>query len=249
MNKSVMNDKMQEIYGGIYPALKKNNYSVVSRFVPVIGDEYWKSPKLMLIGRATNGWSLFDVQKCEKETFCSATTKSEVNDKDIFYDFTSWLNDNGVEKKPYDGEHYYNTNRSAFFRTARNFLCELENGKLNAPWFKYCVWTNLFPISPEEGNPNDGLIGTQLCQSIALLKEEIRYFAPNRILFITGSWWFSRFAELFGFNVEKDDTDHYVQAEGKYNGIPWVMTIRPEGKKDGRMLDEIKSAFARLGDK
>lgn len=245
MTKSVMNSQMQEIYGSIYDAVKNKGYGVVSRFVPVVGAKYWESPELMIVGRATNGWSLFNVQNCSKETFCSLT-KTDAKGKDIIYDFTSWLHDDGVEKKPYEDECYYNTNKSAFFRTARNFLREVEYPKLTEPWFKYCVWTNLFPISPETGNPNNQLIETELKDSIALLKEEIQYFAPKRILFVTGSWWFSRFSELFGFDVAEDKKGEYVQAENKYYGIPWVMTVRPEGKKDVEMLNAIKAAFERL---
>lgn len=88
------------------------------------------------------------------------------------------------------------------------------------------------------------LINAQLESSIALLKYEIDHYKPTHILIVTDQWWFDLFKDLFK-NVKQVDRG-YVIGEGVYGNVPCVLTVRPEGKNEETMRDDILAAFKRV---
>ena len=160
----------------------------VCGFLSMEGERYRQAdPKLMVVGRATNGWEpkIFPLKLSsteEKSTFAATAFKHSSETLD-------WVTDLWGNQSPKE----YNTKRSPFWRVIRGVVEKLgianSSGALSDKWASYIVWSNLYKIAPaEEGNPGQALIKVQLDGCKELLCEEIeKSYQPNRLLFLTES--------------------------------------------------------------
>lgn len=197
--------------------------------------------KLMVVGRSVNGWAEMD--EPDSRSFV-ASAAQEIT---AFQGF-SWLGDDGRAKNTYsiDGKtRRYSVNRSAFFRTIRKILKDLKPMTQNYDrWFENFVWNNLFPVSPYKGGNAEGkLQDAQLQVCKKLLLQQIDFYKPTHILFITDwEYWFERFADVFP-EVQKtsDRVKDNVVGCGVYNGIKVVVAIRPDRTRPNKPNED---AFA-----
>ena len=198
------------------------------RCFPMEGSSYAScKTRLMVIGRSVNGWTELEETKGDYLKACA----NELETSGF-----SWLDDEGIGIEPYKNAKgelcYYNTNKSAFWRTIKNILVNLvgiENSE--GRWFENIVWYNICPIAPLSGGNADGRLKmAQISPAKALLKEYIEYYNPTHILFISDwDWWFETIKDVFP-NVHKvgeSKTDNVV-GKGFYNDIPVVVSVRPD---------------------
>lgn len=199
--------------------------------------------RLMVFGRSPNGWA--DLAEKDSKSFSSAASRALTS-----YDGFSWLRNDGQGVDTYFGkdkkERRYNINKSAFFRTIKRITNELKPiSKFQSRWFENIVWSNLYSISPKDsGNAEGALQDVQLKISKKIIIEQIRFFKPTHILFIT-DWddWFKRFSDVFP-EVKKtgDSQINNVVGQGKYNDAKIVVTIRPDRTRPNKPNE---AAFSR----
>lgn len=214
--------KMQSIYGDVYDKLHdaERKYTKLARFFPVEGKKYREGKnRLMLVGRCTRRWWLFDFKDWAKKDYVAKAGESLSNG----LGFGFWINDEGKSKwaeirdrttKKFirftknpdneprvDNEKMYRAKISVpFFSYMQPILKRLI--EITDPWYEHMVWSNLYPVQEEDKITDKDMRELLHKPCVELLKTQIEYFEPTHIIFNTG-WkasgitWFADFAELF----------------------------------------------------
>ena len=217
----------------------------LSHFVAMQGSDYaLQNTRLMVIGRATNGWKRLDCSS--KESFGEAADKAFTN---VGF---NWIikGEKGFE----NGDGYY-LNRSAFWRTIRSICVEMLGEQLKERWFESIVWSNICKIAPpdtgEKGkslNPDNALCKKQISVCREILRKEIETLKPTHILFVTGyDWWFFDKKDVYGVSdLFKEPTfceNKYVNGTARYVSdmlnIPVVVASRPERKNEAEYVSTV----------
>jgi hypothetical protein len=253
-----MNDKMKELYHQLYVDAMKIK---LSNFFPVCGAEYGRAGtiRLMVIGRAVNGWDEFHAG--EEAAFMAAASRS-LDGKGF-----SWLGhknkggvyDDELASEPYlngrGEEVYYDLRTSPYWRTAKEITRRLngwDESGIPTRWYEYIVWSNLYAIAPKDGgNPDDAMQKVQRNTCRELLVEQIREYAPTHILFITGQDWFNTFwnDRTLCQMTEQTDLERYGKypvSRGIYGGSKVVVTMRPEFRTPADIIGGAVAAFEDL---
>ena len=252
--------KMAKLYEELYDLLPQNiEKTELSKFFPIKGSDYKNSsPKIMIVGRCPNGWGGFEKGETAIQFLSSAA------DNIVYNEGFTWIDkDDHISTYVEDGEtKKYNINRSAFWRVIKGIVyktkpwlneykkanCALTKeliehlDNIHTRWFENIVWTNMYPISPlRSGNTSEKLkrILKDVCAD--LLLEQIRFYKPTHIIFITDwDYWFSDFAEKFP-NVKKisEDKNDDIVCVGEIDEIKTIVTRRPEIRNNEKMIKEI----------
>lgn len=257
---SYRGNDMRKYYESLYDVfygngLDCNNDEALSFFVPLVGSKYTTCTdgcgselRLMVIGRAVNGWNKMDVQN--KKEFISA--------------IQTQFNNNSFEEGVYEenGKLCFNPDytltRSAFWRTSRRIWVELS-GKNEVRWVDNIVWSNIYKVSPSiSGNPTPQMCKKQQSICKELLKKEIEFFKPTHILLVTDWNWIADYEENSFLSVFAT----YEKADGKYVAgtawyecydrykIPVVITYRPDKRERGRtetiFVNDVLECFRKL---
>lgn len=229
-----------ENYEKLYRTVKdKFPVEQFSRFFPMVGNSYDDANiKIMLIGRSPNGWTELNEASAEEFAMSAASEMLSFGFK--------WLGNDGKATEPYIDENgikkVYNINKSSFFRCTRNIVKKLIPERASwERWFENIVWTNLYTISPaHRGNAEGKLQDIQLEISKDLLLQQIHFYKPTHILFMTDwDWWFERFKDIFP-GVEKvgDSSVDDVVGKGLFNGSKVVVTVRPDRTRPNKPNEE-----------
>ena len=154
----------------------------------------------------------------------------------------SWVSDHWSTKDRPVSEKY-RTNRSAFWRTTRRVVKELNIADVDTvEWPSHLVWSNLYKVSPATGgNPSDFLCDLQLSGCSDLLRLELQTYQPKRVLFLTGSNWADAF--LKDIMIHKTDGFDYVSGTGIVEGARFVIVSHPQGKCETQWVNEVLEAF------
>ena len=192
--------------------------------VPHIGEKYFKTKELLLIGRAHNGIDLSD----EEAIFVPEKHNSKnVFNHEIDDTSTSWLKDYKIT--------------SCFFRICKKYL--LKKGYDKSDWADNFVWSNIMKISPAKGgNPTDKEWKIQLEGCKKLFKQEIDYFSPKLVLMLTDFNWAYDFIKSLEINPDKTEiTNRHKFIKGKYfyNDSTILVFERPEGKEEEKFVKKI----------
>lgn len=207
--------------------------------------------RLMVVGRAMNGW---------EENFSLCKSAEDVRDKVLSrsFDFRDVIDRESKEvsvgrKLPY---RYI---RSKFWKLVQYTLQEYneannewydENKNLN--WNEKIVWSNLYKISPRyANNPDNALIEASIEANIDIIKAEIEEYKPEKILFVTDTWYLKPFDSKNSFADEfniRGFEGSVVVGEGEYNGAKIVVCKRPDvrgytNEYIHSMAEQIKGAF------
>lgn len=231
------------------------SFEKLAHFVPMKGEKYDSSEiRLMLIGRAVNGW--FDADVNTKSEYGNYIEQLLINDNGKF----DWIiEENGVlyNKNDLGSKGDYRLS-SPFWDYSKSIFKILINDKKpdkyqeilsDARWVDYIVWTNLYKIAPTYmDNPDKEMIKLQQAECINILKYEIERYKPTHILAFTG-WndWFCNFAELMsecnfiGTNVMrgKNKNSIYLEAVGKIGDAKVIVTCRPENRNKEQFLNDV----------
>lgn len=212
-------------------------------FVAVKGKYYTSnSLRLLLVGRATNGWG--SIETVQSETSFLNEVCTQINESDGF----SWIeNQNKVLR--IKGNTRYSLSRSSFWNYAKDIWMELLGGVQNGPvWMNNIAWTNLYKLAPvEKGNPSAAMKEKQSSACVEILHEEIKLLNPTHILIMSGYDWFRPFEGIFQNVIESEEKNHisgrqknqvYVEGVGDYNDIPVVITCRPELRSKDKFVEQ-----------
>ena len=182
--KDLYMDLLNMKYKGksVWEYFNNNSSNLVLTSAPhFIGELYGENKdfKLMVVGRAVNGWE-YNFEDC-------------VNSEDILYkilnqDFTfKDIEDNEV--KGNNGTYFYS--RSHFWRLIRKMLESYGEGE---NFNKKIIWSNLYKIAPRySGNPGWLLIRQKLQTYIEIIKKEIEINKPTHALFVTDIDYFNHY--------------------------------------------------------
>ena len=229
----VISTDMAEIYGEIYDAVKmifpKEKFS---RFFPLRGSKYdeaiqlsrltpfegelfpanekeakkYLEPavRLMVVGRSVNGWT--ELMEKTRDEFIQRAAET------IVFGGIPWLQDRCVQK-------------------ILNQMKPITT--IEQRWFEHIVWSELYPIVLlHSRNTMEKMQDVQLALSKELLLEQIEFYKPTHILFIT-DWdgGFERFADVFSeVSKVENSTKNNVVGVGTYGKAQVVVTVRPENR-------------------
>jgi hypothetical protein len=245
----------------------------LTAFFPVKGNR--ATGELMVVGRAVNGWGkgwapveALDADK-RREIIRDVSSPAWAADCcPMSWVQTSWHKTgfNCVEcgePHPAKGprcsqcgtgeiQKVYNTATSAFWRVIRSVTHALNVADTTQPdWPSYLIWSDLYKVSPAKGgNPTSGQIKLQHDYCVRMLEEEIRQWAPRRILFLTGVDWAKPFFAGIGLR-NGNELSGLVSYAGRADfgkGVAsLVVAPHPQGKPEGQIVAEVEKAFADLG--
>ena len=225
---------------------------ILTALFPIRGAKY--KGELMVVGRAINGWGY------DNDEISWKTKKGKPTDKTIENIIDYSFEEKGVCPMKWITDHWgwdteenlktpdkdqYNMKKKAFWRVIKEILSELkitksEEEKKN--WSSCLVWSNLYKVaSPEGGNPSTRLGDAQREGCRSVLKEEISFFKPKRILFLTGHDWFEDFKD--NSFEGKERTESLVEWVGNYGKTEVVVAKHPQGKDETEYVKQVIKYF------
>lgn len=252
-------------YKGLYSCIQSEKYAPdkYTTFVAMKGERYDSLdssdiPRLMIIGRAVNGWNREKLVYESEKTFADSVEKS-FNDKTRFT--TEW----GLKSRK-RGEYFsmtgdvkYYLSHSPFWNYSRSIWKELVEGSEieNEPdWLQYIVWSNLYKVSPRYGgNPDNKLCRIQAKSCIDILRVEIQLLKPTHIIMPVADRWLSwrcgDFSTIFtdGLLGTKEIKNIHscdrkiVRRVFASEDLKVVVTNRPERRKQDKYVQEVIKAF------
>ena len=229
------------LYGGLYAAV--GDMGGLSHFTAMAGTLYRsQETRLMVIGRATNGWKQLDTS--------SAAAFSREAEAAFGSPGFSWVSGDGGDLRS-ARDVLYRLSRSPFWRVARRLLAALGEDA-SGRWVERIAWSNLYKIAPlGGGNPSNALCRAQIGPYRAILAEEIRRFEPTHIFMPVGWNWFESdgrydFSRLFG-GVRRsggryaEGSAYFALPDGR--AVQAVIACRPERRPEEEYVREIAELF------
>ena len=229
------------LYGGLYAAV--GDMGGLSHFTAMAGTLYRsQETRLMVIGRATNGWKQLDTS--------SAAAFSREAEAAFGSPGFSWVSGDGGDLRS-ARDVLYRLSRSPFWRVARRLLAALGEDA-SGRWGERIAWSNLYKIAPlGGGNPSNALCRAQIGPCRAILAEEIRRFEPTHIFMPVGWNWFESdgrydFSRLFG-GVRRsggryaEGSAYFALPDGR--AVQAVIACRPERRPEEEYVREIAELF------
>lgn len=229
------------LYGGLYAAV--GDMGGLSHFTAMAGTLYRsQETRLMVIGRATNGWKQLDTS--------SAAAFSREAEAAFGSPGFSWVSGDGGDLRS-ARDVLYRLSRSPFWRVARRLLAALGEDA-SGRWVERIAWSNLYKIAHlGGGNPSNALCRAQIGPCRAILAEEIRRFEPTHIFMPVGWNWFESdgrydFSRLFG-GVRRsggryaEGSAYFALPDGR--AVQAVIACRPERRPEEEYVREIAELF------
>lgn len=213
----------------------------------MVGEQYDQgSVRLMIVGRAVNGWEI-DFGECPT---LEATVHSVLYQENRLDEFA------GKSIDQEDGSKYYYA-RSFFLRLMRKMVGEFHGTEEN--WQQRLIWSNLFKVAPRNGNnPPLLLVRDNMPQYRDILEQEMMMYRPDLVLFATDIGDFEHYKdsnryESFGTLMKLCKVDvstcEFVQAAGTFSrnsDVKVIVCCRPEGKVVDEMVKEIREIYSVL---
>jgi hypothetical protein len=203
--------------------------------------------ELMWIGRALNGWEPIGAPRQFVSSHNVDETMKNFGSADRESCPLRWVTKQWGQENCYK-ENFYNTKRSAFWRTAKRTL--LAPGEIDELWSSRLVWSNLYKIAPfDGGNPNSKLQNIQYPFCRDILVQEIVAFRPRRVVFATGIDWVERFLDNSLFvRTDSKTFGQYVLGVGDLilndeKIGEFVIAPHPQGKDEDRWVEEVRAAL------
>lgn len=206
-------------------------------FIPRTGSSYPGQRKLMIVGRAVNGWD----HHLTAERVANADDRATFLERVLKYENgpngnMTWVEDHWPRPK---GK--YSTSRSAFWRMNRKVAAHF--GIEEPGWSKHLAWTNLYKLAPAGGgNPSGELCRAQFAACKRLLRMEVERLKPSIVLALTGWGWIEPFLGELGAEV-KATGGSLVAAAGTIGDSRFVVAEHPQRKPEGEMVREVMRAL------
>ena len=186
---------------------------------------------ILFVGKAVNGW-LADGHDVDV-LFNSAFNRE---------DQMVWVQNLEGVTVTADGKPAYNTKKSSFWRTIKRIAlgCRPDS---EDNWTSYIAWSNLYKVSPGEGNPGGVLKGKQSGYCKEILAKEIEILSPKYIVFLT-SGWESDFLCYLNKNqppqkIGEEAWGGYKSELYKIDGVYYIASYHPQSKSESEHADAI----------
>ncbi|ULQ61052.1 hypothetical protein K7I13_07315 [Brucepastera parasyntrophica] len=223
-------------YKEIYKDLLDNNLrdynTKVTTFFPQVGEKYFENkPRILFVGKATNGWIPDDRNV---ENLFNLKNPNRIVNRD---DQMKWVNN--LEGKRSD--HHYNTKKSSFWRVIKGITLSTINKN---DWYNYIAWSNLYKIAPcEGGNPSSHLIKLQYNNSRKLLELDLKTLDPDIVIFLTSGWENNLLKEMEIKNDKKsfEEWKKYKTFYKKIEDKIYIYSYHPQGKNERAHINAVKS--------
>ncbi|HKV54710.1 MAG TPA: hypothetical protein VJN94_08695 [Candidatus Binataceae bacterium] len=237
----------------------------VTGLLAMVGHSY--NGELMVVGKAVNGDIAgakcsvpeLDDRFIEDCVCCSAFGPTRNQQRCPML----WVTDQWGEERArhlWDHEEWpgkpYSTQRSAFWRGIKGILPRLAIGDVEGDsWPSHLVWTNLYKVAPAEGgNPSTPLCAAQFDCCVELLKSEIQFYRPKRVLFSTGLDWAKPFLTKLGATLEGPPPRtelRFIKAIGAFRNLcepapQVVVASHPERKPQEAWINNVVTAFGAM---
>ena len=240
---------MRELYGKLYNVCSGlDGFSLASHFVGVKGSPSG-NVRLMLIGRACNGWEDDSLRNLPAEEY-SAEAEEEWTSSGRW----GWIEERGNSLYSTHDSSYC-VSRSPFWDYSKDIWEGLTGMHAEGIWMQDILWTNLYKISPaERGNPDADYLTKEKDVCVDILSEEIRDYRPTHLLFLTGWNWFQDFRDIFdvstplGRNISRGKYKNSVYVEGtaKTGSADAVIMCRPEYRDKDAYVAAALGAYSEL---
>lgn len=256
-------EKMANLYGQLFDGVKQFftdcEGKKITTLVPMKGCRYGSEDiKLMVVGRATNGWGEMDSDYTnqKKKYVVDALELLEkddrVSDKGKRFE---WIK----REKHKPKKERYVAEAKPFWNYTRSILKELSKTKCSEEdWYQSLLWSNLFPVSfAKEGNPSEDLKAAQLPVAKDLLREQLFYFQPKHVLIISNweGWFYINKGKedcpedecTFLQEVKRNDKNNeVVKGRGIVGNSLVVVSRRPEYFKKDVFVKDVIAEFELL---
>lgn len=218
-------ENLKRLYKELYSKISENNHNGIFPFFVQAGSKYPSSDKRCLfVGKSVNGW--ITNSRDVEELFDMNNDKRIVNRSDQII----WA---------------LNRMNSPFWRVIRGVSREIIP---DDDWYNYIAWSNLYKLSPCEGNPDGRLQNLQREACIKILNEEIRILKPNCVIFLSSSW--ERFyLDFIGLDIAKNSKKYWSKHQTQYQvkgDILYIQSPHPQCKNEDahiRAISEILKAW------
>lgn len=245
----------------------KEEYSLdkYTCFVAMRGKKYNKLdgkeiPRLMIIGRAVNGWGREKLLYESADAFAESayagfrdTTRFETEWELKFCAESNYYSEYSKDSQTCR----YFLNNSRFWNYSESIWRRLVGDRVIASeprWLDYIAWSNLYKISPKQkGNPDNKLCAVQASACIDILLAEIEELNPTHILMMVGDKWLKwkkgDFTRIFtsGFcNIHEEKSEKNTAIVCRTFGgdkKKVVVTNRPERKNKEAFVNAVIDAF------
>ncbi|MCA9549129.1 MAG: hypothetical protein KC933_03775 [Myxococcales bacterium] len=195
------------------------------------------SGELMVIGRAVNGWAApwtIDQIADDAGRLARAQTTLGIVEGDTCP--LAWVLDSRAHPERHEG---YSTSRSAFWRAIEG-VCRALNIGTAEDWPSHLVWSNLYKVAPYAGgNPAATLRKAQREPCAQLIRAELAYYRPRRVLALTGVGWMGDLQPELGIALERRGPGP-LEAVGRLGDVPVAVLCHPQGKPE---LDWVEAAI------
>ena len=247
-------DLLNEYYDLLHLKENKQDY-VCASFLKGINYDV-QDCRLLLIGRALNGWIEKFSKENNAEELLKLWQKHEENGNTMEYR-CYWNKDSKQYEDVTEGEYskgltwvntyipkgnrHYLTAKKAFWKCGKYALAFLTTNENAEDFYKKIAWTNLFKLSPTSGgNPEGAIWNEQIKYCKSILEKEIEILNPTHILIVAktniknenkneDAWW-SPFSDI----LENAKVDKNIKI---------AIIHRPEQRKFGEIEEEIRKGF------
>lgn len=194
-----------------------------------VGRKY--NGKLLVVGRATNGWgngfSKDDLEDCRH---LSDTIIPIIGSENLDWVTQQW----GATDK-------YNTRKSQFWRVSRMLARRIASNSEDC--IDHICWSNLYKVAPDGGNPSSRLMTVQFERCAEVLRSEIESSKAENVVFLTGYGWARPFLDRLNVTNQKSADSNFVEFASSTEGVNYVVGQHPQGKPEQPHCDEIVNAL------
>lgn len=237
-----MREQYEKLY---YACCELPGFEEEAHFVAMKGDISDKSVRLMLVGRAGNGWEVDDGRTVSAAAYGEKAVE-EFNDIDRW----GWIHE--TNGGLYNHTENYCVSSAPFWNYSKAIYEALKNSPCEGIWMNNIIWSNLYKISPlEGGNPSKKYQEAELDACKDILKAEMEDARPTHILMMTGYDWFEPFSDIFsnvnyiGSNISRGNNKNeiYVEGTAEYKETKVVIMCRPEYREKENYVKAGVEAF------
>ncbi len=213
-----------EMYKPLYRQLLERDLAAESTtlcpFFCQAGKEYHNStPRILFVGKSTNGW-VTDSRNID--LLFDKNNEDRIVNRD---DQMEWV-------KTLEGPNpLYNTKKSAFWRVVKRVSSYMFSAET---WYTQIAWTNLFKVSPSEGNPSSALRRKQLDTCRMILSADLTNLAPTFVVFLTSEWE-TEFLRPSGYEIDRRAYRRWANYKTYYAHFQHKVLIHsphPQGKPE-----------------
>jgi len=192
-----------------------------------VGKDYFKNEsRILFVGKSANGW-VTDSRNVDI-LFTQSNENRIVNRTDQMEWVDALEGPNPV----------YNTRKSAFWRVVKGISSRLLNP---GNWYGEIAWTNLFKVSPIEGNPRAILRRKQLEICRRIFDLDLINLSPRIVIFLTSGWEID-FLSTDGYEIDRRAFVQWADYKTYYshfNNRVIIHSPHPQGKPENQHIEAI----------